>query len=152
MRGARSSNSDLARLLRSMAERHAGEPDVSTTSQMLAGRCDVLDGSIRPILERRGWTAGVDAATPPHVGSSPSGGAGRSERSGAALLLDLRDLSVAAHAAELDWTVVRQAALATRDEELLRLATLGTDEARRVGRWAKTRIKETVPQSLASAE
>jgi hypothetical protein len=120
---------------------------------MLAGRCDVLVATIRPILERH-WSARADGdvASPGNARSSSSGAAVGSAGPGSSLLSDLRELSVRAHGAELDWTVVRQAALAARDEELLDVAAIGLDEARRVGRWAKTRIKEAVPQTVASAD
>ena len=87
---------------------------------------------------------------PEDVRSSSPGGDEPSV-AGPALLLDLRQVSVETHGVGVDWTIVRQWAMASRDEELLHLAAAGLDEVSRVGAWIKTRIKEAAPQIVASA-
>jgi hypothetical protein len=49
-----------------------------------------------------------------------------------------------------DWTMLRQAALAARDRELLDAATACHGETLVQIKWLTTRIKEAAPQALAT--
>jgi hypothetical protein len=77
---------------------------------------------------------------------------GRSGKTGMLLLRDLRDLFVEASGVEMDWTIVRQGAMAARDEPLVLAATVGLEETRRVLRWLTTRVKEASPQILMATD
>ena len=68
---------------------------------------------------------------------------------GEVLLDDLRETDVRARTAQLDWTIVHQGALATRDADLAAFTERGSEEADRIARWLTGRIKEGAPQVLA---
>jgi hypothetical protein len=151
------STSGLAHELRTLAERHATEHDVYHVGMMLATRCDAIAASLSPFLRAYGQKAdgegdGVLAPVAERVRRSAAALGGRSSKTGLLLLRDLRELYTDARGTEMDWTIVRQASLAARDEELVNAATVGLEETRRVGQWLSTRIKETAPQVLVSAE
>jgi hypothetical protein len=74
----------------------------------------------------------------------------RSEAPGLLLLSDLRELYLSAQGAELAWTVLGQAAKVARDQELVAVASAGAEGAVRCVKWLRTRIKEAVPQILAT--
>jgi hypothetical protein len=67
---------------------------------------------------------------------------------GARLLSDLTHLYVLAQACWIDGTVVRQAALAARDEELLAAVDGCLEETSAQVKWLRTRIKAVAPQVL----
>jgi len=68
---------------------------------------------------------------------------------GVLLLADLSRLFVMAQECWLDATVVRQGALAKRDQELAETAAGHLEETAAQAKWLKTRIKTTAPQVLA---
>jgi len=74
-----------------------------------------------------------------------------SEMSGTLLLADLRKLYLAAHDAEIAWTILLQGARAARDAELINIVQTCQQEAQHRWQWVRTRIKETSPQLLATA-
>jgi hypothetical protein len=64
------------------------------------------------------------------------------------LLHDLRETYVSAHDAEIAWVMLRQAAKAARDTELVATAEEGLEEAERRWKWLRTKIKDASPQVL----
>jgi hypothetical protein len=50
---------------------------------------------------------------------------------------------------EIDWTILRQGALAGRDQDLETTGRTGMKETDRVVRWLKMRIMEGAPQAMA---
>jgi hypothetical protein len=73
----------------------------------------------------------------------------RSERSGALLLGDLRELNLAAADCNLAWTVLGQGANVHRDQELLEVVYKSQFETGRVIHWIESRTKQTAPQVLS---
>ncbi|MGW8064103.1 hypothetical protein ACVV2G_17970 [Streptomyces ziwulingensis] len=69
---------------------------------------------------------------------------------GLLLLRDLRDLHVAAAENSLHWEMLAQAAQASRDGELLDLASSCHPRTLRQMRWTNTMIKNLAPQLLTS--
>ncbi|MBZ6250962.1 hypothetical protein [Streptomyces olivaceus] len=69
---------------------------------------------------------------------------------GLLLLRDLRELHVAAAENSLHWEMLAQAAQASRDTELLRLASGCHPQTLRQMRWTNTMIKNLSPQILTS--
>jgi hypothetical protein len=154
----RRSVSDLAEDIRAAGERHASQQDVYHMSHTLSTRIEQLATSLGPFLEAYGQSpedgeAG-DAfrAFAEKVRRATSTMTRRSSKTGLVLLRDLRELFVDASQVEIDWTIVRQGAMAARDEALMNFATVGLEETGRVLRWLKTRIKEASPQILMSAD
>ena len=146
---------DLAHDLRAVAERHATDHAVYHVGNMLADRCEELAAGLGPFLAEYGEDepdeddGGVVRAFAERVRRTTSELLGRSEETGLLLLRDLRDLYTHAQETEIDWTIVRQGALAARDRSLDITCQTGMQETGRVSRWLKTRIKETAPQALA---
>ncbi|MFB7084517.1 hypothetical protein [Streptomyces sp. NPDC056296] len=69
---------------------------------------------------------------------------------GLLLLRDLRELHVAAAENSLHWEMLAQAAQASRDSELLGLASACHPQTLRQMRWTNTMIKNLSPQLLNS--
>jgi hypothetical protein len=146
---------DLARQLRTVAERHAAEHDIYHVGHAQARACGERIEQLGPHAERYDATR----HTPPspespglleelrHKGSELLG---RTKVSGQLLLTDLRKLYLSAQAAELAWTVLVQSAQAVRDRELLHTALAGQERAAMCAKWLRTRIKETAPQVYAA--
>lgn len=146
---------DLARELRAIGERHAVEHDLYHLGHTLARQCAAHLEQLRPFAERYG------ASTPSkNVAESTSlletlrhkssEMLGRSEMSGMLLLRDLRNLYLSAQEAEIAWVILGQCAQALRDQELLDVTNLCHHEAEMRGKWLRTRIKEASPQVLAT--
>jgi len=75
---------------------------------------------------------------------------GRHETDALLLLADLREIYLGASANSLGWEMVAQAAQATRDADLLELASACHPQTLRQVRWANTMIKTLSPQLLVS--
>jgi hypothetical protein len=145
---------ELASELLKVGDRHAVDHELHHTAHRLAEGCAVLTQRLRPFGERYGTE--IDEAEPDSPGllertrQLSSELLGRSPASGMLLLRDLRELWLAAQAAEISWVILAQAAQAARDSELLELATEGHDEAEVRGKWIRTHIKESAPQVLVA--
>jgi len=73
-------------------------------------------------------------------------------RTGAlALLRDLQDVRMLVSFVDTTWTVVKQAALALRDEELLAVTVDCERQTKLQQDWLLTRIKQAAPQALLVA-
>ena len=73
-------------------------------------------------------------------------------RTGAlALLRDLQDVRMLVSFVDTTWTVVKQAALALRDEELLAVTVDCESQTKLQQDWLLTRIKGAAPQALLVA-
>ncbi len=149
---------ELARTLTKTAERHAADHDVFHVGRSLAGRVESLAGSLEPFLATYGKGADDDdvaeawRSLTEGIRRAGSELMGRSSKAGLILLGDLRELYVETSETEIDWIIVRQGALAARNEDLERLCRVGIEETRRVATWLGSRIKETSPQVLVSPD
>lgn len=149
--------SDLAKELRTIGERHAVEHDLYHLGHALARQCADHLERLTPFVERYGARArdeGV-AESPSLLETLRHKSAellGRSELSGVLLLRDLRNLYLTAQEAEIAWVILAQAAQAVRDRELLALVTVCHEEAEARGKWLRTRIKQSAPQVLATGQ
>jgi hypothetical protein len=154
IRGAREAESDLLHELRKVGDRHAADQDVASMCATLAERTErrieALDSQLQRYgqptgtSEWGGWDhlmAGARRSLSKIVADTPA--------AGAALMEDLRALYVASQEVFLDWTLLKQGAMAIRDPELLEVVKQQLPETERVGAWAKTRCKLAAPQVLA---
>ena len=146
---------ELARLLRTVGERHAAEHDLYHMGHTLARQCAEHLAQLAPFADRYGASGHSDrVAESPGVLATvrrkSSELLGRSETSGLLLLADLRTLYLSAQGAEIAWVILIQAARAVRDQELLDAAGSCHQEAEARGKWLRTRIKESAPQVLAT--
>jgi hypothetical protein len=154
----RRSVDDLGDEIRAVGERHAAQQDLYHMGHTLADRIDSLARSLDPFMEAYGQGSGNGQggegmkALAEKVRRTTSTIAARSSKTGPLLLRDLRELFADASTAEIDWMIVRQGAMAARDERLVNATTVGLEETGRVLRWLKTRIKEASPQILMSLD
>jgi hypothetical protein len=146
---------ELGTELGRLAERHAADHDVYHGGHQLVGTCAQHLERLRPLAERYG----VDPADPDETRSSSlletvrekaSAFLGRTEVAGALLLSDLRHTYLVAQQAEIDWTILRQAALAARDQQLLDVVEHCHEEVELAAKWLRTVIKASAPQVLVS--
>lgn len=144
----------LADELSSLGERHAAESDVYHTSHLLAARCATQLDRLLPHARRysapeRNPVEPTPAALERVRRLASETVAGRPEL-GMLLLEDLRDAYASAHRVEAAWVILRQAAKAARDSELLQVAETGLEEAERRWKWLRTKLKDASPQVLVS--
>jgi hypothetical protein len=153
----REAETELAKRLVAVAERHAVEHDLYHLGHTLARQCVARLEALRPFAERYGATSVLDGTG---AGTSPglletlrrkaSEVLGRSEASGLVLLGDLRESYLEAHRAEISWVILLQAAKAARDPELIKAATSSHEASQGVSKWLRTKIKVAAPQILVS--
>jgi hypothetical protein len=146
---------ELAKELRKVGERHAVEHDLYHLAHTLARQCEAHLERLQPFAARYGASTDTDGG-----GESPTllermrhktaELVGRSESAGMLLLRDLRDLYLTAQEAEIAWVILAQVAQAARDRDLLLVVSECHEEAEARGKWLRTRIKESSPQVLAT--
>ncbi|MGZ4661579.1 MAG: hypothetical protein ACXVYB_09895 [Arthrobacter sp.] len=136
----------LAESFRQVSEGHGAEPDVHFLCQTLARQCDHHEELLQPIVERYGEDTSDNEPERLHA-------EGLSEtRSGpVGLLRDLQDLYLLASLVDVTWTMVRQAAFALRDRELLSVVGECDAETATQLKWLQTRMKQAAPQALVAA-
>jgi hypothetical protein len=135
----------LASSYRVVGDGHAAEPDVHGICHLLARQCDAHERALRPVLDRYGERPG-DEPDRLHVTAIES------TRSGpVGLLRDLQDLCLIAQLVATTYTVVKQAAAALRDEELLGVIADCDGETETQIAWIFTRMKQAAPQALVVA-
>jgi hypothetical protein len=153
-----SSVDELAEELRVVGERHAAQQDVYHMGHTLSRRFGELGVTLEPFLKAYGQVDvdGHDGeairAFTERIRRTVSTMTGRSAKSGLLLLRDLRELVLLTAGCEVDWTIVKQGAMAARDDPLMRAAIVGLEETKRVMKWLNTRIKEASPQILMAAD
>jgi hypothetical protein len=131
---------------RQVADGHGDEPDVHFLCLTLAKQCDGHQRLLRPVVERYGEeTSGNEPERLHAVGLSET-------RSGpVGLLRDLQDLYLLASFVDITWTMVKQAASALRDEELLAVVAQCDSQTSTQLKWLQTRMKQAAPQALVAA-
>ena len=144
----------LAKQLVTLAERHHTEPDIYHMSLARAHACAEHVWRLRPFLEPYdAHPVDVDEATTPGFLDTlrqAVTAAGHMPVAALALVNDLRDTYAIAHRAEISWIVLQQAAKAARDSELLKVVGVCAEEAEQTWKWLRTRIKDTAPEALAT--
>ena len=136
----------LASSYRQVAEGHGAEPDVYHLCQTLAQQCDQHEHALAPVTERYGEQPDDEPERLHAVGISTT-------RTGpVGLIRDLQDLYLLANLVDVTWMMVKQAALALRDDQLV--AVVGQCEAQIEVQlaWLMTRMKQAAPQALIIAK
>jgi hypothetical protein len=125
--------------------RPRGEPDVYSICHLLAGQCDEHERSLGPIARRYGEEPEheLDRFAEESLSSTRDGALG--------LIRDLQDLYLMASFVDITWTMVKQAGLALRDEELLEVVTRCESQTSVQLAWLSTRMKQAAPQALIVA-
>src|SRR5690349_426400 len=131
----------LAQSFRQVADGHGDEPDVFHLCHTLAQQCDEHERLLAPIVERYGEQRDSEPERfhAEAMSESRTGPLG--------LLRDLQDVHTMVAFVDTTWTVVKQAALALRDEELLDVVSRCEAQTKLQGDWLSTRIKQAAPQA-----
>lgn len=135
----------LAESLRTLGEGHADEPDVYEATLLLAQQSEEHVRRLRPAVDRYGEQPDdepdrLHAVALPEPRSGPLG-----------LLRDLQDVHLMATLVDSTSTLVKQAALALRDEELLSIISACEGETAVQVDWLAMRMKQAAPQALLVA-
>ena len=136
----------LASSFRQVADGHSAEPDVFFLCRTLAGQCDEHRAALNPAVQRHGKTPSEDEPERLHADGL------RKTRTGAVgLLRDLQDLYLLASFVDITWTMIKQAAQARRDAQLLAIVERCDGETTIQVKWLRTRMKQAAPQALTGA-
>lgn len=136
----------LAGSYRQVADGHGAEPDVHFLCLTLAAQCDAHQRLLQPVVERYGEDRSADEPERLHAE-----GLSRTRSGPVGLLRDLQDLYLLASMVDVTWTMVKQAASALRDEELLSVVAQCDSETSTQLKWLQTRMKQAAPQALVAA-
>lgn len=140
------SESTLARSFRQVADAHGDEPDVHLLCVTLAKQCESHREKLDPVIERYGSTTVDDEPERLHADALEE------PRSGPlGLLRDLQDLYLLASLTDVTWTMVKQAAQALQDADLLEIIRDCEHETSVQLSWLMTRMKQAAPQALIAA-
>lgn len=136
---------NLADGLRKVGEAHAADTDIYHTANTLARQCEAHAEGLAPFVERYGEDAPTEPDRLYHAlfDQTREGGLG--------LLRDLQDLYLMAHACDISWTMIGQAAQGARDPELLAVVESCEVQTNLQIRWVRTRMKQAAPQALLVA-
>ena len=136
----------LASSYRQVAEGHGAEPDVYHLCQALAQQCDQHERALAPVTERYGEQPDDEPERLHAVGIS-------STRTGpVGLIRDLQDLYLLANLVDVTWMMVKQAALALRDDQLVAVVEQCEAQIKVQLGWLTTRMKQAAPQALIIAK
>jgi hypothetical protein len=136
----------LAESFAEVAEGHGEEPDVYFLCLTLARQCLAHQEKLEAVVGRYGEDTSDNEPERLHaVGLKQT-------RSGpVGLLRDLQDLYLLASFVDITWTMVKQAAFALRDEELLAVVAECDSQTSTQLKWLQTRMKQAAPQALVAA-
>lgn len=135
----------LAQALRTFADAHPLAGELPVTAELLATWSDGHVVALEPARERYG----DEPDSEPDRLHVAAGGAARSGPVG--LLRDLQDLHTLASLADTTWTVLLQAALGAKDNQLRDVARTCQSETQRQLAWLLTHLKQAAPQALLAA-
>jgi len=137
---------DLDKAFRKVAKHHGDEPDIEETCTLLASWAKALVEKLKPFAAKYGEEKNKE---PDRLMSSLF----QEPRKGAmGLLRDLQDLWLMANEGEVCCVILRQAASALHDKELIELCNEIEKTAKRQSSWLLTRMKSAAPQTLIVAE
>lgn len=148
---------ELAEQYRRVSERQISDPGTRYPCRTLADQCDTHADWLRVLADRGGAAPGEPrhhdtllTAAADLVRRGRSQRVGRRPVAGRTLLEDLNGLYVMAADVHLRWLLLAQAARVVRDEDLLAAASAAGRQAHTQVVWLRTRLMETVPQTLTT--
>jgi hypothetical protein len=155
MNDVQDAETDLAKQLVTLADRHHAEPDVYHQSVEQARRCAERVSQLRSFADRyHARTVDVAGATNPGfldtLRQSVAAAVAHTPAAAVALVHDLRDSYITAHRTEIAWIILLQGAKAARDGELINVVETCHEEAEQTWKWLRTRIKDSAAQALAT--
>lgn len=139
------SEKQITRAFEQVSKHHQDEPDIEQMCQKLSAWSREHRGKLVPYLQRYSEEQSTEPARLKHelFGAPRSGSLG--------LIRDLHDLWLLTQEVQLCWTVIEQAALALRDEELKATYEFCSARTKRQIDWLLSRIKQAAPQALVVA-
>jgi hypothetical protein len=139
------SQNDLAKAFRMVAKEHGDEPDILETCELLAKWSDTSVEEIKPFVTKYGEEKNNE---PDRLMSSLFD----KPRTGPmGLLRDLQDLWLMTNEAEVSCIILRQAASALHDKDLIEVCNQQEKSSKRQTAWLLTRMKSAAPQTLIVA-
>jgi hypothetical protein len=135
----------LGEAFRTLGDGHADEPDVYEEMLLLAKQSDEHVRRLQPSVDRYGEQSDgepdrLHAVALPEPRSGPLG-----------LLRDLQDVHLLATFVDTTYTLVKQAALALRDDELIAAISACEGETEIQVDWLTMRATQAAPQALLVA-
>jgi hypothetical protein len=135
----------LSESLHTLGDGHADEPDVYEATLVLANQAEAHVRLLQPIVGRYGEQQDdepdrLHAVALPEPRTGPLG-----------LLRDLQDVHLIATFVDSTYALVKQAAQALRDEDLLEAITACEGETAIQVAWLKMRASQAAPQALLVA-
>jgi hypothetical protein len=135
----------LAESLHTLGDGHADEPDVYEATLLLATQSEAHVARLKASVDRYGEQADdeperLHAVAIPEPRTGPLG-----------LLRDLQDVHLVATFVDVTYKLVKQAALALRDEELLAAIAACEGETSIQVDWLAMRASQAAPQALLVA-
>ncbi|SCK13950.1 hypothetical protein H181DRAFT_00886 [Streptomyces sp. WMMB 714] len=156
--GLHDAEADLALAFRRVAGRQETDERTRRLFRTLAQRCDQCAGRVRRLAGRydeelpdRG-DSGALAAAADSLQQGLAALAGSRPPQELLLLRDLRELHLKAQPAAVHLTLLKQAARAVPDSELLDEVTGLDEEIRTQLAWIRTRAREVAPRVLAAPD
>ena len=136
------SEKQLTDAFETVSKKHKDEPDIEQMCQKLSAWSREHRGRVMGFVKKYSEEGESEPKDLKRVLFSE-------KRSGSlALLRDLHDLWLLTQEVQLCWTVIRQAALALRDEELKATYEFCDARTKRQTDWLLGRIKQAAPQTL----
>jgi len=140
-----SSEKQLADAFEHVSKKHRDEPDIEQMCAKLSAWSREHRDQVRPFVEMYSEDKSKEPKDLRRALFSE-------QRSGSlALLRDLHDLWLLTQEVQLCWTVIHQAALGLRDEDLKATHAYCNARTRRQAEWLLGRIKQAAPQALLVA-
>ncbi|WP_255950638.1 hypothetical protein [Streptomyces odontomachi] len=141
----RTTEETLGDSYRTVSDGHGADSDVHWTTARFARQCTAHAQALAPVLDRYA-PAEEPAPERLHVQGLAS------VRNGpAGLLRDLQDLYQLTNLVDITWTLIRQAASAVRDRDLIDLTHQCGQETTAQLDWTRMRMKVAAPQTLIVA-
>ena len=145
---------DLEQELHVVADRHRTDHEVRHVAVDLARWSLMNREALEPILARFGKEADTDTHAGPGLAQTMREKTaellGRRDETGLLLLRDLRHLHLMAEGNSVLWTMLGQAAQATKDSELLEIVSTCHERTIRQALWCNSMIKVLTPQVLSA--
>ena len=136
------SESDLSKAFLKVGAQHAVEPDILENCKLLAGWSGELVAKLEPFVKKYGEEKDKEPDRLMHdLFNKPRTGS-------LGLLRDLHDLWLMAQEGKVCSVLLRQAASALRDKELIAVCHEIEQYAERQAAWLLTRMKSAAPQTL----
>ena len=133
---------EIAAAFESVAAAHEDEPDIVSTCRKLAATSRMHEEDIERFIASYGEKSDYEASrVKKSLFEGPRSG-------GLGLVHDLHDLFLLTTEAHVGWMILKQAAVALRDEAFIAACTKMGGETGGQRSWLETRMKQAVPQAL----